>query len=134
MEITANLEQFYIYFPEFNTEAYQPTVEVWFNETLDTAQNWNLALWGKYINKGIYLLTAHICKLRFSSMNGQSGQGGQVASATVDGVTVSFNNFQSNRFNDYYLTLTPYGLELLNLINLLTGNPKYFGGSFERVF
>lgn len=135
MQITANLTEFYNYFPEFNTETYQPIVEVWFNDTLQTAAGWNIKRFGKSLNKAIYLLTAHICKLRMDTTSGQgAGATGQVASANVDGVNVSFNHFQSNNFDDYYLQLTPYGLMLLDLLNKLTAVPTYHGGSFERVF
>ena len=84
----------------------------------------------------IYLLSAHLVELNKSvaSSSGSSIGAGQVASASVGGVSVS-KALPNNRTElDYWLNMTPYGMQLLALLSMLTGVGIYIGGQRENVF
>lgn len=84
----------------------------------------------------IYLMTAHLVELNYNLATGKSsGLGaGQVASASVGGVSVS-KAIPNNRTElDYWLNLTPYGMQLLALLSMFTGIGFYIGGQRENVF
>lgn len=88
------------------------------------------------IKQLIYLMTAHLMAINNSlkSGSGSSVGGGQIASASVGGVSVS-KAIPNNRTElDYWLNLTPYGMQLLALLSMLTGIGFYMGGQRENVF
>ncbi len=80
----------------------------------------------------IFLLTAHLLTIQGNIGNGET-TGGIQTSASIDKVSVSIapppftNNFE------YWSGQSPYGAELLALINLSVATPDYTGGSFQRV-
>lgn len=134
--ITVTIQGFYTQFPQFNTQQYADICP----QALERATTYISTL-----NQGrlkdnkrvyaIYLLTAHLSQLTFQQRQEQAGQGGgMVASSSVDGVSVSFVQVPNMDQWSYWLNLTPYGAELLFLLNTLTAVPTYYGGSFERVF
>ena len=133
--ITVSIDEFYTYFPEFNTEEYTETAV----SALSRAQIYiSLLNTGRLTDErrklAVYLLTAHIAVLMYKNQTGE-GAAGQIAGASVGEVSVSY--FQTPAQEDefeYWLGLTPYGLELLALLNTLTSVPFYIGGSYERVF
>ena len=131
--ITANLTQFLNIFPQFNNPD-MPS-QYYFDDTYVWAvDNWNINVFGSRINMAIYLMTAHRLTLMFNAQTNQSGQGGKVASATVGQVSVSYEAMPKADKFDYWLSLSPYGLELLGMLQTLTASPKYYGGSLTRVF
>lgn len=88
------------------------------------------------IKQLIYLMTAHLMAINNSleSGSGSGVGGGQIASASVGGVSVS-KAIPNNRTElDYWLNLTPYGMQLLALLSMLTGIGFYMGGQRENVF
>lgn len=134
--VTVTIEGFYAQFPQFNTTDYETICP----QCLERAQTYI-----SIVNAGvlrddkrvytIYLLTAHLSQLTYQQIHGQGAVGaGMVASSTVDGVSVSFVQIPNMSKWDYWLNLTPYGTELDFLLESLTATPKYYGGSFERVF
>lgn len=134
-EITVSIDEFYTYFPEFNTEEYEAIAV----SALARAQVYvSLSNTGRLTDErrklAIYLLTAHITTLMYKTQTGE-GAVGQVASASVGEVSVSYVQIptQEDEF-EYWLGQTPYGLELLALLNVLSSVPFYYGGSYERVF
>lgn len=135
MNITANIDEFLIIYPNFNTLEIKPIATFYFNDTVAWAKTqWDLRRFGARLNNAIYLLTAHRVYLNIQSRTGQAGQGGKVASATVDGVSVSYTQMPSTDNFNYWLSLSPYGIELAALLDTLSPVPSYIGGSFERVF
>lgn len=84
----------------------------------------------------IYLMTAHLIELNNALVSGSSSgiDGGQVASASVGGVSVSKAIPKNATELDYWLNLTPYGMQLLALLSMLTGIGFYIGGQRENVF
>lgn len=84
----------------------------------------------------IYLMTAHLLVLNNQLTSGSSSSvgGGQIASASVGGVSVSKAIPKNKTELDYWLNLTPYGMQLLALLSMLTGIGFYIGGQRENVF
>ena len=135
MKITANIEEFLSVFVQFDTDTLRPLAVYYLNNTIVWAvNNWDLKCFGGQINHIIYLMTAHRVFLGSQSQSGQAGQGGRVASANVDSVSVSYSPMPSRDSFTYWLSLSPYGQELAAMLEMLDGLPKYYGGSFERVF
>jgi len=128
------IEEFFALYPQFNNDECRAAATYYLSDNIAWAQcKWDLKRFGCRLKTAIYLLTAHRTFLNRQAQTGQSGQGGKVASATVDGVSISYTAMPAADALDYWLTLSPYGLELAALLNMLSGLPAYYGGSFERV-
>lgn len=135
MHITANINEFLLIYPQFNTDVLKPIAEYYLADNIGWAScKWDLKLFGCRLNTVLYLLTANRTYLNAQAQAGQAGQGGKVASANVDGVSVSYTAMPSADAFDYWLSLSPYGQELAAILDMISGLPKYYGGSFERVF
>lgn len=133
--ITANIDEFLSIYPQFNTLILKPIAEYYLNDTIAWARcKWDLRRFGCRVNTIIYLMTAHRTFLNAQAQQGKAGQGGKVASANVDGVSVSYIAMPSSDTLNYWLSLSPYGQELAAMLDIYDGLPKYYGGSFERVY
>lgn len=132
--VTVSLAEFYTEYPEFNTEAYTNICPTAFRQakTYISIKNDGRLKDDKRV-LAIYLLTAHISLLNYRNQTGQ-GQSGAVASASVGEVNISYVQIPNLDSWSYWLSLTPYGLELLALLETLSCVPFYIGGSLERVF
>lgn len=135
--VIVSLDEFYREYPEFNTEAYQNICPICFRRAKCRIGIKNTCFLKdcKRIEI-IYLLTAHLSVLSLRAQSGQGGaQGsGQVASASVGEVSVSYVQIPGLDSWSYWLSSTPYGLELLALLDSLSAMGFYFGGTLERVF
>ena len=135
MTITATLEKFFEIYPQFNTDTYKNIATYYFNDDVAWAEmSWDIKRFGFRINTAIYLLTAHRTFLNQQAQTGTDGQGGKVASASVGEVSVSYASMPAKNDFYYWLSLSPYGIELAALMDTIAGLPQYVGGSFERVF
>ena len=76
------------------------------------------------------LLTAHIAAMATQIQNG-NGAGGPVQSATEGSVSVSMLAPPAKDFWQFWLSKTPYGQELLALLEALCAGGFYCGGSPE---
>jgi len=135
--ITANIEEFFMLYPQFNNEQTAQMSAYYLNVSINHAQRrWELCRFGCRLNEAIYLLTAHKVAVNQQLQSGQGagGQNGQVASANVGEVSVSYNNYHAKNALEYEYSLTPYGLQFLALLNEISPLPQYIGGSLERIF
>ncbi len=73
----------------------------------------NINLPGNLQTRGVYLATAHVL---FLSLNPDLASAGKVASATEGSVSASFTQPQYKNWLEYWLSLTPYGMELLAIL------------------
>lgn len=134
--VSVTLTEFYELYPEFNKTEYETIVQGQFKRSI---LKWGLKnscrIFGNTRKTIIYLFTAHLAVLANKNMNGQNGTTpGSVASASVGEVSVSYVQIPvGNSAYKAWLALTPYGLELLGILESLAA-PKYIGGSFERVY
>lgn len=77
-----------------------------------------------------FLMVAHLLTLDTNSKNG--GAVGQVTSASIDKISVSIQAPTATNKWSYWLSLTPYGLELLALLSRCFTGGFYVGGRPER--
>ena len=134
--VTISLDCFYKMFPQFFVETYNDICPQCLRRATAyiSTVNHGLLCNEKRCN-AIYLFAAHLSQLTYQNRQNQSSGGaGMVASASVDGVSVNYVQIPNMSQWDYWLNLTPYGAELLFLLNTLTAVPTYHGGSFERVY
>lgn len=75
------------------------------------------------------LMVAHMLKLK---VNEAAGAGGQVSSASIDGVSVSFSVPPSADAWSYWLNGTPFGQMFAALSKRCNSGGAYVGGSPER--
>lgn len=135
--VKVSLQEFYEEYPEFDTDEYKNICPFCFRTAKIQIKIKNCGrLRDENRINAIYLLTAHLSLLTSKNRSGQSGGmgSGQVASATVGEVSVSYVQIPGLDSWSYWLTLTPYGLQLLALLEALTAVPFYIGGSLVRVF
>lgn len=77
------------------------------------------------------LATAHLMSLRTQAASGQAS-GGMVTSAAIDKVSVTITPPPATDGYSYWLSLSPYGLELLALLSKCSAGGFYVGGLPER--
>lgn len=63
--------------------------------------------------RGVYLATAHVL---FLNMNPDLASQGKVSNATEGSVSAGFVQPQYKNWLEYWLSLSPYGLELLSIL------------------
>lgn len=80
------------------------------------------------------LMTAHLLTLNDRIMSGDTSAGGRITSTSIDKISVSLDAPQTKNDWAYWLSLTPYGLELLALLNSKAPAGIYSGGKCYRVF
>lgn len=134
--VAVSLAGFYEEYPEFNTDEYKTICPIAFRQAKNRIKIRNCGiLRDENRVQAIYLLTAHLSSLSFKNQSGQSSAGGAgiVASASVGEVSISYQQIPAQDSWSYWLSLTPYGLELLALLDGLTAVPLYIGGTLERV-
>jgi hypothetical protein len=84
---------------------------------------------GKSRRLALNLLTAHLIVL-INNMN-KNKQGGFVQSSTIDKIAVTKVAPPANEVWDWWLTQTPYGQQLLALLQMLSVGGFYIGGAPE---
>lgn len=134
--IVISLDDFLINYPEFDNSIYTSYLPIAFRQAFNYV-NLRYKCFDEETKRAvIYLLTAHLSVLKVQAVNNsaQGGQGGLVASASVGEVSVSYTTIPNQDNISYWLSLTPYGLELLALLEDLMPVCRYIGGSLERVF
>lgn len=80
--------------------------------------------------RAIYLLMAHLMQL--ASVTAAGGQAGAVQSATIDKVSVTLATIPAQSMWQWWLSGTPYGLQLYMLLRQQAGGGMYVGGAPER--
>ena len=138
--VVVSLQEFYKEYPEFNKDEYKNICPFAFRQTKNFISVKNCyRLKDEQRKAAIYLMTAHLSVLTLKNQSGAAGAGGAgagiVTSASVGEVSVSYQQIPTNNdMFDFWLATTPYGQELLALLDMLSSVPFYIGGSLERVF
>ena len=81
---------------------------------------------------GIELMTCHLQALQDRILNGQTATG-QIASTSIDAVSVSLVAPPNRTQFQYWLGLTPNGQRYLALLMAKSGAGLYFPGSNQRI-
>ena len=79
------------------------------------------------------LMTAHLLTISDRIMKGDTSASGRITSTSIDKISVSLDAPQSKTDWGYWLSLTPYGLELNALLNSKAPAGIYSGGKRYRV-
>lgn len=138
--VVVSLSEFYSEYPEFNTDQYSTICPIALRQSKTFISINNCGrLTDDKRKTAIYLMSAHLSVLSLRNQTNITSSGGStagiVASAAVGEVNVSYQQIPTDKsMFDYWLATTPYGLELLALLEMLSTIPFYVGGSLERVF
>ena len=81
---------------------------------------------GNRIKLMIELLTAHMLTISTTGA-------GFMQASTVHDVSITMAVPPFDKRYDYWLSLSPYGLQLQGLINAVTPPFRYYGGTYNRV-
>jgi hypothetical protein len=88
---------------------------------------------GAQLQNVLNLMTAHLMQINVMlSGAGQSPVIGVLSSATIDKVSVTNTPPPAKDGWQYWLSTTPYGLQLRALLKVLSAGGLYVGGSPER--
>ena len=77
-------------------------------------------------------LTAHLLAMREKAALGDAGQAGAIASASIDGVSVSFQQVDGGDSWTLWLGGTAYGQQALALLKSCSAGGFYVGGKPEK--
>ena len=137
--ITVDLTQFLSWFPYFQNKGLtQDNINSAYEgaKSLISVNVGDIVLPEENQIRGVYLATAH---QMFLNLNPNMATVGKTASATEGSVSASFvTPPQFKNWLDYWLSLSPYGIELMALLAQVqppmpkrpTGNYPYYGSGF----
>lgn len=124
---TFSLEAFRLQFPQFDSVDDAVVLA-----TADSAQCFIDGTGCECDDFALMLMVAHLLQLQAAAANGGSGTG-PVASATVGGVSVSFQAPPTgSSAYKYWLFTTPYGAQIAALLARCSAGGVYVGGAPER--
>jgi len=99
-------------FPEF-VDTTDATIDIYIQDAEIMVTQ---SKWGLLFNIGVAYLSAHYLDLALKSSTGKSGAVNQIASKSVEGVSVSYATPQGTIAEDYYQS-TIYGQRYLSLLS-----------------
>lgn len=128
---TFDVEEFRVFFPAFASETLFPddTLQMYWDSAtclVENTQSGCLMLEGDCRFRALNLMTAHLTALSVLIAAGQTP--GLVQSATVDKVSVSLTPPPIQSQWQWWLSLTPYGQQLLALLQVSSVGGVYIGG------
>lgn len=132
-DITFDIAAFRANFPAFASETAYP------DETLqsfwDAATCYISATNYGYLNgdcraRALMLMTAHLIEISNLAKSGQAT--GVITSSTIDKISVAMQAPPSTNAWQYWLSITPYGMQLRALLEAKSVGGFYIGGSPER--
>ena len=137
--LTFNVTQFRLEFPEFAsaTTYPTPTLQQYWNTAILYISNQNAGVMqGDSRQYALDLMTAHLTKLSGLILAGQTPQ--IINSSTVGSVSVSLTPPPFKTSWTWWLSTTPYGLQLIALLEVNSVGGGYYGGlpegsAFRRV-
>lgn len=135
MAFTFDVFTFRTAYPAFASDSTYPTAVL--QAYWDTAScyidvdNYG-ALNGACRDKALNLMTAHLAMIAFLTASDQINLAGKTAfivqSTTIDKVTISLQSAQLKNQWQWWLSLTPYGQQLLALLQVSSAGGFYFSG------
>lgn len=131
-----DIATFRLLFPEFANPG--PFPDAYIQAQWDMAVSYigdrdGWALSGAPLRNALNLLTAHLMKLNLMlTAGGGAGVVGVVTGASIDKVSVSLAAPTTRGGWQYWLSTTPYGMQLWALLSMKAGGGLYIGGRPER--
>lgn len=132
-EHTIDLATFRLQYPAFASATDEYLTAQWAAATVYLGK-YDGCLWGgDQLQLGLNLMTAHLCQINvILTKGGATPTVGVLVSATVDKVTVTNMPPPVKSGWQYWLSSTPYGLQLWALLKRMAGAGLYIGGLPER--
>lgn len=114
--ITVDYNTFINWFPYFDGKITEDSLQFAYDgaDSFISTTVGNIVLSLKNQTRGVYLATAH---QMYINLNPDLVSQGKVASASEGSVSASFSQPQYKNWYEYWLSLSPYGLELLSLLS-----------------
>lgn len=136
MTITLNITTFRALYPQFASATTFPdaAIQMQFDQatgyvSADTYGDMTEAA----RTSALYLMTAHLLALGvIIAQNGYQGQAGVVQAATIDGVAVTLQPPPVRGQWRWWLNATPYGAQLVALLEMQAVGGFFVGGMPER--
>ena len=129
--LSFNVEAFRALYPAFAaTPPTDATLQAYWDAATCYISNKNCgSLRGNCRQQALNLMTAHLAALSVIIAAGQTP--GQVQSSTIDKISVTLTPpVQDNQWQ-WWLGTTPYGQQLLALLQVRSAGGFFFGGRFE---
>ena len=113
--IAVDYNTFLSYFPYFDGKATSESVSAAYQgaSSIISTEEGGIVLPLQIQTRGVYLATAHTLYLQ---LNPELVSQGKVASATEGSVSASFVQPPYKSWLEYWLSLSPYGIELLSIL------------------
>lgn len=113
--ITVDYNTFLGLFPYFDGKVTEQSVQAAYNgaSSVIAVNEGAIVLPLQSQIRGVYLATAHVMYLQ---LNPDLAAQGKVASASEGSVSASFTQPQYKNWLEYWLSLSPFGLELLSIL------------------
>lgn len=133
MTHTLDITTFRTMFPQFADPTKYPdaVIQMWFDMAYCAFYpNDTCVLSGECLDSFLYLMAAHIGTLLARAATG-STQVGSKTQATIDKVTVAYSVPPFKNGWEYWLSQTPYGLQLWAMMQVRMAGGFYFNGRPE---
>lgn len=117
-------------FPVFD-QLGDETVILW-SDVADSFLKESWVLSGKQFAHAKNLLTAHLIHVANKADSNSASATGAVTSASEGSVSVSFTTPQTSNAWEFWLSSSPYGIQLWALLKQLSAGGFYIGGLPER--
>lgn len=130
---TLDIATFRALFTEFSNTTTYPDDSItmnWDTATIYVSAEDHGWLNGRARERAIYLMTAHSLKLMTMLGNGEEPK--IINSSSRDKISVTAEPPKLSTHFQYWLSLTPYGMELLTLLKASAVGGMYVGGLPER--
>lgn len=134
MSHTLNIADFRAAFPQFASDVIYPDAMLnqwWSMATCAMSPDDNCIISGDCLQSALYLMMAHMGVIFTRIAAGQMRVGNPTSSA-IDKVSVSYSVPPFKDGWEFWLSQTPYGLQLWALLQLRAVGGFYFGGAPER--
>lgn len=131
--ITLDIAKFRTLFPAYANVTTYPDATVtmnWETSTLYVSAEDYGYLQGESRARALYLLTAHLFRLSDIISSGQTP--GLLSAASIDKISVTLTPPPLKSQFHWWLSLTPYGQQLLALLRVHAMGGFFVGGSAER--
>lgn len=134
MEHTLDTEKFRLLFPAFGDATLYPDamLEAWFSfAKCEIAPNDSCVLAGECLDMALMLCLAHILQMMADAAKGTM-RTGAITAAAIDKVSASFTAPPFASGWQYWLSMTPYGIQLWGLLSSNATGGFYIGGRPEQ--
>jgi len=132
--VTLDIASFRSRFTEFSDETLYPDATItttWDTAIIYVSDVTNDCFSDDKLELALQQMTAHLLKIQ--SIVSSGGMSGTVTSSSIDKVSVTLASPKNNDEFEFWLNQTPYGQQLLALLNTICSGGFYIGGDYPRM-